>query len=178
MNIELKLCDESDAHIIKNLWPLYVHDVSEFDAVTPNAHGLLLDDDKHKILADQCDTLRPWFNEPEALFPYLILVDGKPAGFNLVAARSRIDDSIDADFVVHEFFLLHAFRGGGVALEAVKQGFALHPGSWEVVTYPSHSRAIAFWMKATKGGGSDEVNGLEADHAFGRKVVFRFDTRS
>lgn len=40
-------------------------------------------------------------------------VDGAPAGFNMIAARSRLlPQGIDADFVVHEFCVLHPYRGG------------------------------------------------------------------
>ena len=81
------------------------------------------------------------------LFPYLILVDGCPAGLNMVAARSRLPQEIDADFVVHGFFVLHAFRGKGVAERAATEGFDRHRGKWEVVTYPTHARSIAFWRR-------------------------------
>ena len=40
MNVELKLSTDQDAHVIKNLWPLCQHGVSEFDASKPNRHGL------------------------------------------------------------------------------------------------------------------------------------------
>src|SRR5262245_44490524 len=37
VNIEMKLSDDEDAHIVKNLWPLYQHDVSEFEtSLVPN----------------------------------------------------------------------------------------------------------------------------------------------
>ena len=65
----------------------------------------------------------PWWREPESLFPYIILVDGYPARFNLVAARSRLPDGIEADFMVHEFFVLHGYRGKGVAERAAIEGF-------------------------------------------------------
>ena len=39
--VELRLSDEEDAYIIRNLWPLYLHDVSEFDGCRPNRHGIV-----------------------------------------------------------------------------------------------------------------------------------------
>ena len=35
MNVELRLSEADDAHVVKNLWPLYQHELSEFDASTP-----------------------------------------------------------------------------------------------------------------------------------------------
>ena len=40
MKVELKLSIAGDAHIIKNLWLLYQHELSEFDSCEPSGHGL------------------------------------------------------------------------------------------------------------------------------------------
>ena len=45
MRVELALSDEDDAYIVKNLWPLYLQDISEFEASRPNRHGLLIEGD-------------------------------------------------------------------------------------------------------------------------------------
>jgi aminoglycoside 6'-N-acetyltransferase I len=177
MNIELKLSTDQDAHIIKNLWPLYQHDVSEFDASKPNRHGLFGVDDSVLTLAEHSALLDGWWQDPQSLFPYLILVDGSPAGFNLVAARSRLPASIEADFVVHEFFVLHAYRGQGIGEKAAVDGFAMHPGAWEIVTYPNHARAIAFWRRVINGYSNTGYAENEMDHPWGRRVVFRFGNR-
>ena len=174
MKCELRLSGDDDAHIIRNLWPLYQHELSEFDGSTPNSHGLFGVDDDVTTLAKHAEKQDPWWREPEALFPYLVLADGCPAGFNLVAARSRLADEIDADFVVHEFFVLHAYRGEGVAERAAVEGFDRHRGKWEVVTYPTHARAIAFWRRVLGNYASGEYSENEVDHAWGRKVAFSF----
>ena len=173
-NVQLQLASVADAHVIQNLWPLYQHEISEFDGGRPNRHGIFGAADEVTTLAQSADSMNPWFNEPQALFPYLILVDGEPAGFNLIAARSRLPEGIDADFVVHEFFLLHAYRGQGIGERAGAEGFDRHRGQWEIVTYPSHARAIAFWRKAVDSCSEGTFRQLEADHVWGRKVIFRF----
>jgi aminoglycoside 6'-N-acetyltransferase I len=176
VNIEVKLSDDEDAYIIKNLWPLYQHDVSEFErTLLPNRHGLFGVDDSVTTLARHADGQDPWWTEPESLFPYLILVDGYPAGFNLVAARSRLPDGIEADFIVHEFFVLHAYRGKGVAARAAIEGFNMHRGKWEVVTWPTHARAIAFWRRVVISYTSSGHSEQEVDHPWGRRVAWRFD---
>ncbi|MEQ8848299.1 hypothetical protein [Botrimarina sp.] len=176
MNVVLKLADRDDARVIKNLWPLYQHDVSQFDAgFVPNRHGLFNPDDGVASWKRHTDeAIAGWWGAPESLFPYLILADGRPAGFNLVAARPALSGAIDADFVVHEFFVLHPFRGKGVAEQAAIEGFNGRPGKWEVVTWPTHARAIAFWRRVINGYTSGEYTEAEVDHAWGRRVAFRF----
>ena len=176
MNIEVKLSDHEDACIIKNLWPLYQHDVSAFDtSLVPNRHGLFGVDDSVTTLARHADMQDPWWREPASLFPYLILVDGYPAGFNLVAARSRLPAGIDADFMVHEFFVLNSHRGKGVAERAAIEGFDRHRGKWGIVTWPTHARAIAFWRRVVGSYTSNGYSEQEADLSWGRRVALIFD---
>jgi predicted acetyltransferase len=80
------------------------------------------------------------------------------------------------DFVVHEFFVARSFRGRGVASWAAQRGIRNHRGAWEVVTYPSAARPIAFWRKTLPACTDGDVVETEEDHPWGRKVVFRFDT--
>jgi len=174
MKIELKLSADEDGQVIKNLWPLYQHDLSAFDGAVPNRHGIFSDDDKVTTLAEHVDSLDPWWRDQVSLFPYLIVVDGSPAGFNLIAARSRLPVGIRADFVVHEFFVLHAYRGGSAAERAAIEGFNRHRGEWEVVTYPTHLRALAFWRRVVSRYTSMRFSEDEVDHPWGRRVSFRF----
>jgi len=175
VNVELRLSADDDARTIQNLWPLYQHDVSEFDGAVPNRHGIFSDDDKTATLVEHASSLGPWWSDPASLFPYLILVDGAPAGFNLIAGRSRLPEGIPADFVVHEFFVLHAYRGGPTAERAAIEGFDRHRAAWEVVTYPTHPRGIAFWRRVVGRYTSMRFSEEELDHPWGRRVAFRFD---
>jgi aminoglycoside 6'-N-acetyltransferase I len=175
MRTEIRLSNHEDANIIKNLWPLYRHDISQFDGSMPNRHGLFIDDETIVTLAEQGETQAAWWQNPESLFPYLILADGYPAGFNLIATHPYVPESIKVDFVIHEFFVLRPFRGKGVAEQATIQGFHAHRGRWEVVTYPNHPRAIAFWQKVLRRYAPDKYTEKEIDHSWGRKVTFTFD---
>ena len=60
MDVTLDLVGIDDAYILKNLWPLYVHDVSAFEESELNPHGLLCADASAISLADQCEGLDPW----------------------------------------------------------------------------------------------------------------------
>jgi len=176
VNIEVKLSGAEDAHVIKNLWPLYQHDVSAHEpSLVPNRHGLFGVDDSVTTLAKHADAQEAWWRDPKSLFPYLVRVDGSPAGFNLVAARPRIPDGIEADFIVHEFFVLNAWRGKGVAERAALEGFDLHRGRWEVVTWPTHARAIAFWRRVVGSFVSTRHSETQVDHPWGRRVAWTFD---
>lgn len=160
--------------VLGNLWPLYVHDLSEIDPKDPNRHGILGEDDGVRTLAEQSLRQDAWFSDPAALFPYIITANGKPVGFNLIAARSRLPSGIDADFVVHEFFVLRAFRGVGVGEQAARDGFDAHRGRWEVVTPPQHARAIEFWRRVIERH-VGEYSESEVDHPWGPRVAFHFD---
>ncbi|MEM7165720.1 MAG: GNAT family N-acetyltransferase [Planctomycetota bacterium] len=175
MQVELRLAEERDAHVIKNLHPLYQHEIAEFEDTQPNDHGVLGADSSVTTLAQHVQALDGWWKRPDALFPYLILADGRPAGFNLIVARAQLPAAIDADFAVFAFFVLHAYRGSGVAAEAATAGFERHRGSWETVTYPGHDRAIAFWRKVHERYRPGAYSEVEKDHAWGRKVAFTFN---
>lgn len=176
MRVRLELSDPDKAHIIANLWPLYQHDVSRFDGSTPNRHGVFNDDESVVSLAQHAESLGPWWREARSLFPYLILADGAPAGFNLIASRSRLPEGVDADFAVHEFFVLHAYRGTRVGEQAAIEGFDRHRGRWEVVTHPTNARGIAFWRRVIRTYTSGRYSEGEVDHPWGRKVAFHFQS--
>lgn len=175
MRVELRPASgEADARAVRNLWPLYQHDLSAFDGARPNRHGVFGDDDRITTLAQHVTSLDPWWGDPASLFPYLVVAEGRPAGFSLIAARTRLPLGIPADFVVHEFFVLHAYRGCGVAERAALEGFERHRGAWEVATHPNHPRAIAFWRRVVGGYTSGRFSEAEIDHPWGRRVTFRF----
>ena len=78
MTIELRLATDAETRIVKNLWPLYQHDVSALAGLQPNAAGIFSDDDRWTTLTEFGETLTPWWNEPGVLFPYLIWRADRP----------------------------------------------------------------------------------------------------
>jgi predicted acetyltransferase len=174
-DVELLLTTAEDAGPIRNLWPLYLHDISAHDGNLPNRHGVYHASDDVRTLAE----LDPgdWWSKPRLLFPYLVRVGGIPAGFNLIATGPYVPTP-GIDFVVHEFFVARPFRASGVAMLAAQRGIERHRGAWEIVTYPPAARAIAFWRKTLPACASGALQETEEDHPWGRKVVFRFDNRA
>ena len=174
-NVELMLTHATDAGPIRNLFPLYLHDIASYEHKPPNRHGVLSDGDE-RTWDELLDRQAAWWERPGVLFPYLIRVDGVPAGFDLIASGPYVPTS-GVDFVAHEFFVAHAWRGTGVAADAARMGIARHRGAWEVVTWTTAARALGFWRKTLPGCASGELRETEEDHPWGRKVVFRFDNR-
>jgi aminoglycoside 6'-N-acetyltransferase I len=175
MNVELKLTDRADAYIIKNLWPLYVNNLSEFDGRLPNKHGMTGAGSDIASYFDLEGTLDGWWEHPEGIFPYLIYADGLPAGFNIIASPPFIPRETEKDFIVEDFFVLHCFRGQGVAEAAMQMGFDRHRGEWEIATFPNSSRAVGFWKKVLGSNGDGVYTVTRGEHARGDRVIFQFD---
>ncbi|OAB34024.1 GNAT family N-acetyltransferase [Paenibacillus glacialis] len=178
MTIEVRLTNKNEAYIIKNMYPLYLYDLSGHYGLIPghipNNHGIFEDSDSYKTLQDQYDVQNIWWEKQKYLFPYLILVDDIPAGFALIATPPHCSQGID--FFVNDFFLMQPFRGNGVAEYAITRVFERFTGKWELFTNPSERNAIGqkFWRKTVSNytkGNYEEVLGLTID---GNKLIFRF----
>jgi predicted acetyltransferase len=109
------------AHIIRNLYPLYLHDLSEFTGDLPNANGIY---EPAGVVArtleeqGQLAYQRLWWEKPGVLHPLLIKADRAVAGFALVAAPPYAP--ADADCCVQEFFIVRSLRRRGVGSRAAR----------------------------------------------------------
>jgi len=175
MKIDLRLTDRNEAYIIKNLYPLYLYDLSGHYGNLPNRHGIYEDNDDFRTLSDQYEVQNIWWERPGILFPYLILVDKKPAGFILIATPPHCNKGID--YFIHEFFLLQSLRGQGIAERAANEVFEQFKGKWELFTNPSPKNIVGqkFWRKAISNytRGTYIENYKETFDGF--KLIFRFD---
>ena len=175
MNIEVQLTDKNDAYIIKNLYPLFLYDLSGHYGKLPNVHGIYEENDDFRTLSDQYEVQNIWWEKPGILFPYLILVDRIPAGFILIATSPHCNKGID--YFVNEFFLIQSLRGQGIAERAACIVFEKFKGNWELFTNPLDKNIVGqkFWRKTI----SNYTNGdyiEELGETFdGHKLIFRFD---
>lgn len=179
MKIDVTLADLNEAYIIKNLYPLYLHDLSGHYGLTaghiPNVHGIFEDGNEYKTLTDQYDVQNIWWTKPDCLYPFLIRVDEIPAGFVLIARPPHCSAGID--YFVNDFFLMQPFRGNGVAENAAIQVFENFKGQWELFTNPSERNIVGqkFWRRTvsnyTKSNFEEEC-GTTFD---GYKLIFRFN---
>ncbi|OAB30630.1 acetyltransferase [Paenibacillus macquariensis subsp. defensor] len=175
MQVTINLTDESTKFIINNLYPLYLYDLSEIWGWKPNKYGVF-EDDETLTLNEQNKVFDVWWSKQSILFPYLIRVDGVPAGFALVASSPYTPHG--SDFYINEFFILRSYRGRGVAETAAVKVLNNHQGAWELQTNPIevNKRAQTFWRRTindyTDGNYQEEIAETKND---GKKLIFRFN---
>lgn len=174
MEIKVVLANKENSNIIKNMYPLYLHDISEHDGNVPNKYGIY-EEEPIKTLVEQYEVQNIWFEKPNILFPYIIMVDEKPTGFALIATAPYAPKT--TDYYVYEFFLLRPYRGKDIGEIAAKQVFDKHPGKWELFTNPTtkNIKGQKFWRKTVSRytyNNCDELNGQTFD---GYKLIFRFN---
>lgn len=174
MNIETILANDETANIIKNLYPLYLYDLSEFNGTNPNEYGIY-EDEPIKTLEEQYPVQDIWFKEPGVLFPFIIYKDKLPVGFALVSTGKYAPKS--TDYYLFEYFLLRPYRGENIAEIAAKQVFDKFQGKWELYTNPNPSniRAQTFWKKTITNYTSGNFEKMQGKTFDGEKVIFRFN---
>lgn len=175
MQVSLTLTDPTTKFIINNLYPLYLHDLSEIWGWKPNQYGIF-EDEEILTLQEQNKLFDIWWSKQTILFPYLIRVDEAPAGFALVATPPYTPH--DSDFYLNEYFILRSFRGNGVAETAAVKVLNNHRGTWELQTNPTETnrRAQAFWRRTianyTNGNYQEAIIETKNDR---NKLIFRFN---
>lgn len=145
--LDIELCSETESHVICNMYPFYLYDLSEIWERLPNRHGVYEEEDKYTTLAEQSSVFKVWWRHPGVLFPYLFRVDGVPAGFALVSTPPYIPGGEEADYFLHEFFVMRSFRGQGIARQAAVHVFEQFAGRWALHTNPTGRNVHArhFW---------------------------------
>jgi predicted acetyltransferase len=146
MKIEIKPADKTNGFIIKNMYPLYLHDLAEIHGTLPNEYGIF-EEEPVKTLIEQYDIQQVWLENPNILYPYLIMVDNIPAGFCLVGSGKYVPKEVD--YFVYETFLLSPFRGKSISYYAMITILDRHHGKWMLFTHATKNniRAKAFWHK-------------------------------
>jgi len=177
--ISVELSNYDNKFIINNMYPFYLYDLGEIRNILPNKYGVFEDDDIIKTLEEQIPLFDVWWKNKDALFPYLITVDGIAAGFILVARPPYVVD--DSDFMVGEMFIMRQFRGRGVGQYAIKTVFNKHIGKWMLFTTPTdrNLKTIGFWRKTLSDYTKDEFTEEDKDipgYEFGK--IFKFSNKN
>lgn len=176
--ISIELCHGDNKFIINNMYPLYLHDLAEIRNEHPNKYGVFEEEDSIKTLEEQIPIFDIWWNKENVLFPYLITVDGLPAGFILVATPPYLVD--DSDFMINEMFIMRSFRCKGIGKYAAIEIFNKHLGNWMLFTTPTDKNleTIKFWRKTlsvyTKGQFTEEDRDIPH---FGFYKIFKFTNK-
>ena len=157
------------AFILQNLYPCYLHDLSEFIDVFPNQFGLF---ESEEISSYDKETfLKEWWQHPDEEFPFLIRVEDRPAGFALVISKPY---SGNTDHEIMEFFMLKPYRKHGLAELAVNQVFERFHGSWKIKALPRNLPGRGFWTQVI--GKYTHTNYHEGTDQTdqGEMIVYRF----
>jgi predicted acetyltransferase len=127
MDVQLEEATEAHKPVLRRLLELNAHDLSEIDGRVPGPTGeygypyldhYWVEDERH---------------------PFLVTVDGAPAGCVLVRAGEP-----------HRFgevFVVRARRRRGVGTAVVRDALARFPGPWLVEVLPGNDGALTFWRR-------------------------------
>jgi predicted acetyltransferase len=164
----------------RNVWPMYVHEVSGFDTdfYALDETGRWVPD----IVEDWISSATPTQNmrvsraEQDPAQPFqrthVITVEGRPVGFVCIGMQPFKYMPDDADLNIAEFFLIHAARGTDTATRALELLLHRYSGRWHLRAIHDNTRAIRFWRKALPVVGASEIEESCEDG----DVVFRFVT--
>jgi predicted acetyltransferase len=132
---------ETNRTWLTNVYPAYLHDLSEFDEgyYHLNEYGLW-----------EPDHLPSWLDEKED-WPLLIVAEGRRVGFALVNQAPSPHIRLDRDFRMSEFFVLRSGRRTGVGQQAAYLVFDRFRGRWELNVLPRNLEAISFWRGVITG---------------------------
>jgi predicted acetyltransferase len=140
----------ADGHALEHLYPLYLHDLTEFtDAYTVDEAGVFQPDHRPFWIVERPDTRR-----------FLFRADGRLAGFALVGVAPFEYMSPDRNFRMVEFFVLRGMRRRGIGAACAARIFDRLPGTWEIAEVKGNAPAIRFWRHVVgqyTDGAFDEV---------------------
>jgi predicted acetyltransferase len=174
MRVEILQSTPETAHVLRNLYPLYLHDLSEFNGSAPNPHGVYEPVSSVRTIAEQGDLAyqKVWWEKPGVLFPFLAWADGAPAGFALVSTSTYAPPGVD--FCMQEFFVVRGYRRRGVGGQLALGVFEQFRGAWELAVLSRNEPAQTFWrgvIDRHTGGHFSETAGPGPE---GEMHTFRF----
>lgn len=132
MSVTLTAVLESEKSILRNLYSLYLHDLSKFSSMID-----LETDGSFKY--ESLDK----FWDIDGLSPYFIKLDGSIIGFILLLERPFLTEG--NDFGINDFFIINKYKGKGVAAQAAVKLFEVKQGKYFVVQVINNKRAVSFW---------------------------------
>lgn len=136
ISVEVREATAEDRVVIRNIYPLYLHDLSPFtEFYDIDDRGLFVPD----YLPDWLDVKSPFVH------PLMIREGGRPAGFAFVGQAPFPHMTPGRDYRMSEFFILANRRRRGAGRAAALAIFERFRGLWEVSELWGNTRAQAFW---------------------------------
>ena len=125
------------ARALANLYPLYLHDLSEF-----TGHYVL--DGNGRWAPFYVDD---WNRRGPECTTEILRVEGSAAGFAMVSRPPFPHMPQDVDYRLCEFFVAKPFRRGGHGTRFAQEIFARCPGSWQLEVVLQNEPALLFWRR-------------------------------
>ncbi|WP_313893040.1 GNAT family N-acetyltransferase [Psychrobacillus sp.] len=137
MTITLQLALENEASILRNLYSLYLHDLSKFTTtIDIGADGFFLYEDLEM------------FWKTEGISPYFIKYEDSIVGFLLLLERPFLKK--ENDFCVNDIFILNKYKGKGIGKKVLEELFEQKTGKYYVIELVENLPAVSFWKKIYK----------------------------
>ncbi|AXO92055.1 acetyltransferase [Bacillus anthracis] len=134
MFITLQTVQESEKDILRNLYALYLHDLSTFTPhITIGANGFFEFEDLHMF----------WVND--GITPYFIKGDNDIVGFLLLLERPFLKK--ENDFSIHDIFILNQHKGKGIGKQVIENVLKEKQGQYFVIELVKNVPAVSFWKK-------------------------------
>ncbi|MEA1009808.1 GNAT family N-acetyltransferase [Bacillus cereus] len=134
MVVALQKVQESEKEILRNLYALYLHDLSKFTTnITIGANGFFEYEDLHM------------FWEVDGITPYFIKADNSIIGFLLLLERPFLKK--ENDFGINDIFILNQYKGKGIGKKVIGNLLEEKRGQYFVIELIKNIPAISFWKK-------------------------------
>jgi predicted acetyltransferase len=137
MPLQIIRASPAEYPVLRNLYPMYLHDLSEF------GNGYTLDPQG----CWQPDYLPTWLTESEQVHPLLFRLEQRLVGFAFVGQAPFPFMGAGRDYRLSEFFILRQERRRGLGLRAARDVFDRFRGVWELSQLRANRAAIAFWHR-------------------------------
>ncbi len=144
--------------LLANLLELYAHDFSEFHDLNIGGDGKF-----------GYPSLPLYWAEPDR-HPFLIKMEGRPAGLALIRKESSAWD-------MAEFFILRGYRRRGIGTWMAQELWRRFPGLWEVRVMEANVSAQRFWVQAISTFTCEVVRAVSVENAGIRWLVFSFESK-
>ncbi|KFN02863.1 GNAT family N-acetyltransferase [Bacillus clarus] len=134
MSVAMQEVQESEKSILRNLYSLYLHDLSKFTTnINIGADGFFEYED--------LDT----FWKVDGITPYFIKNEDSIIGFLLLLERPFLKK--ENDFGINDIFILNQYKGKGIGKQVIRGLFQEKRGQYFVIELIGNVPAVSFWKK-------------------------------
>ncbi|MTI71357.1 MAG: GNAT family N-acetyltransferase [Firmicutes bacterium] len=136
-DITIDIADLREKSVIKNLYNLYLHDLSQFtDDNDIDENGVFIWDSEELY----------W--EKNSLYPLIVKYKDKVIGFLLLSEPPYVKEG--CDYCIQEFFILRKYREKGLGREVINILFKKYKGRYSLLVLENNKKALKFWRNTYK----------------------------